>query len=89
MEDIKLFNQEKLRHNINLSLEAVRTEFSMFKDKKDEETIKTVNREFDDVLEEISIMIRYEIDNDSELADAIITICEKYIEAVKEQFNKF
>ena len=89
MKNIKLFNEEKLRYNINLSLESVKTEFNMFKDKKDEETIKTVNEEFDDVLEEISIMIRYEIDNDSELADAIITICERYIEAAKEQFNKF
>lgn len=84
--DIKLFDDEKLKRNIKLSLENLMLEYEMFKDDKDKR--RDTIEEFEDIKEEISIMIRYEIDEDSELADAVITICDKYIQMIINQFNE-
>lgn len=86
--DIKLFDDEKLKRNIKLSLENLMLEYEMFKDEKDKDKRQGVIEEFEDIKEEISIMIRYEIDEDPELADAVITICDKYIQMIINQFNE-
>lgn len=86
--DIKLFDDEKLKRNIKLSLENLMLDYEMFKDEKDKDKRQGVIEEFEDIKEEISIMIRYEIDEDSELADAVITICDKYIQMIINQFNE-
>lgn len=88
MIDIKLFDDEKLKRNIKLSLENLMLEYEMFKDEKDKDKRQGVIEEFEDIKEEISIMIRYEIDEDPELADAVITICDKYIQMIINQFNE-
>lgn len=86
--DIKLFDDEKLKRNIKLSLENLMLDYEMFRDEKDKDKRQGVIEEFEDIKEEISIMIRYEIDEDSELADAVVTICDKYIQMIINQFNE-
>lgn len=87
MEKIELFNYKKLKENIDCLIEGVVDDYDSIKQLSNEEKQKMQN-EFDELLNEIEIIIHYEIDNDSELAAAVVTIYEKYIEAIKKSFSR-
>lgn len=87
MEKIELFNYKKLKENIDCLIEGVVDDYDSIKQLSNEEKQKMQN-EFDELLNEIEIIVHYEIDNDSELAAAVATIYEKYIKAIKKSFSR-